>query len=266
MLSSFWTCRERASLASASRRAASSRWRSSSVSCRCAEMSRTSQRNPIAVSRGPPARHGQGDRGVERRAVPRLEPDLERLGGRLRLPAAELGAHPGAVVRRDERDQRLARHEAWLDPQEPRRGAVGLADDAVQVGQQIGIRSELEQLLVSAPLLDHRAVRFREALVLLPHLLFRDPELLHRPQQLVERLLAGGDPLLVHDGLHPPTDGRQPPGEVFSPDLEAHDPPSGRAGRTRGTRHSRSRRSRVAPTEPARLRMAEGTLTLWAGT
>ncbi len=109
----------------------------------------------------------------------------------------------------------------------------------MQIGQQVGVGGELEELLVPAALLDHGAVGLRQTLVLLPHPLFRDPELLHRDQQVVDRLLAAGGLLLLPDVLDPATDGRQPVREILAAVLAGHGPhpsrPTGR-GRARSAR------------------------------
>ena len=115
-------------------------------------MSRTSHRKPNRLVPRPAPRHGQGDGRVERpRPLPRLQPELEHLGSRLRAPAAR--APPGRGARSwsgHERHQRLPDQESGLHVEQVRGRKVGFADDAVEVGEQVGVGGVLEEVLVAA--------------------------------------------------------------------------------------------------------------------
>src|SRR4051794_9483857 len=58
--------------------------------------------------------HGQGEGPVEGLATTRLQPEVDALGGRLGLPAADFSPQPGTILRGHERNQRLAHQEPRL--------------------------------------------------------------------------------------------------------------------------------------------------------
>jgi hypothetical protein len=94
-----------------------------------------------------------------------------------------------SVLARDEADERLPHQEALADVEHLGRGAVGLVDRSVRVGDQVAVRRELEQLQVPLALaLECRAGRC-QLVVLLPQLLLGDAQLLDGGEQL------GGLPL-----------------------------------------------------------------------
>ncbi len=156
------------------------------------------------------AHHGNSQRGLERRAVPGLEPHLPV------LPPADL-AQPGhlraewaALALGDEQRQRAANQKPLAGLEQRGRYLVGLPDRSIQAGDEVALGSVLEQLAVALSLLLQLRPHIQHLFILAAQLLLGGHQLLVRGLELLkglrQRLLrlrvAGGAVEHVHAPAH----------------------------------------------------------------
>jgi hypothetical protein len=87
------------------------------------------------------------------------------------------GAKAPSVIGGDVCSERFAAQEAGGNVQQPRSRLIGLAHNAAAVGNQVCPWGKVEQLLVAPPLAVELQMGEVQLLVLLPQLLFGNPEL-----------------------------------------------------------------------------------------
>src|SRR5919107_6399892 len=115
---------------------------------------------------------------IQPQAVPGTKPERRGASSSVPTNGGQHRSKARSIFDGDVGSQSLAGQKLGSDAEQTRGGFIGLADDPLEVGDDIGVGGQLEQLLVPRALRLYLDVCLYQLLVLLPQLFFGDPELL----------------------------------------------------------------------------------------